>query len=177
MCGATGGRLSECRARRTPQSFFLSTGVMKKAPGYVKSTTNLHKRIHGTSPREPLKASRHSMYPYYIDGAMQSYNKDSIEKGIGKKILSSFLGFLKYKVDNDQLTLEEEQAMLRIIERDLPLFGTSEDFARYFRKTPGNVRAVINRKVLAKPKRRVLYSFLDFIRSVPEKWISGIGDG
>lgn len=108
---------------------------------------------------------------------MQSYNKDSIEKGIGKKILSAFLGFLKDKVDNDQLTLEEEQAMLRIIERDLPLSGTSEDFARYFHQTPGNVRAVINRKVLAKPKRRVLYSFLDFIRSVPEKWISGTGGG
>ena len=104
---------------------------------------------------------------------MQSYNKDSIEKGLGKKILSSFLGFLKDKVDNDQLTLEEEQAILRILERDLPLSGTSDDFARYFHQTPENVRSVINRKVLAKPKRRVLYSFLDFCRSVPEKWMSG----
>ena len=102
---------------------------------------------------------------------MQSYNKDSIEKGLGKKILSSFLGFLKDKVDNDQLTLEEEQAMLRIIERDLPLSGTSDDFARYFRKTPENVRAVINRKVLTKPKRRVLHDFLSFCKAVPEKWL------
>lgn len=100
---------------------------------------------------------------------MQSYNKDS---GFGKKILSNFLGFLKDKVDNDELTLEEEQAILRIIEKDLPLSGTSDDFARYFKKTPGNVRAVINRRVMSKPKRRVLHNFLDFCRAVPEKWLS-----
>lgn len=101
---------------------------------------------------------------------MQIYDKETKERRIGKKILSDFLGFLKYKVDNDQLTLEEEQAMLRIIERDLPLSSTADDLARYYRQTPGNVRAVINRRLSSKPKRRVMYSFLDFSRIVPDKW-------
>ena len=102
---------------------------------------------------------------------MQIYNKETNERRFGKKILSDFLGFLKYKVDNDQLTVEEEQAMLRILERDLPLSGTADDLARYYRQTPGNVRAVINRRMSSKPKRRVMYSFLDFSRVVPDKWM------
>lgn len=101
---------------------------------------------------------------------MQSYNKDSKTNGLGKKILSDFLGFLKFKVDTGQLTLEEEQAMVRIIERDLPLYGTSDDFAAYYHQPPGNVRNVINRRMLSKPKRRTMYSFLDFSKIIPDKW-------
>jgi len=102
---------------------------------------------------------------------MQSYNKESKDKALCKKILSEVLGFLKSKVDNDALTLEEEQAFVRLIEDNIPLAGTADDFARYFRQTPGSVRAVIHRKLLSKPTRRVAYRFLDFLRIVPEKWI------
>ena len=42
-------------------------------------------------------------------------------QNLAKKILSDFLGFLKYKVDNDKLTLEEEQAFARFIEENIPL--------------------------------------------------------
>ena len=87
-----------------------------------------------------------------------------------KRILSDFLGFLRYKVDNDKLTLEEEQAIVRIIEENLPLSGTSEDFARYYKQSPVNVRSVINRKMIDKPRRLVLYPFLKFSKIVPEKW-------
>ena len=91
-------------------------------------------------------------------------------KTLVKRILSDFLGFLRYKVDNDKLTLEEEQAIVRIIEENLPLSGTSEDFARYYKQSPVNVRSVINRKMIDKPRRMVAYSFLKFSRIVPEKW-------
>lgn len=101
---------------------------------------------------------------------MQSYNKDSEIYGLGKKFLSEFLGFLKHKVDTGQLTLEEEQAMVRIIERDMPLYGTSDDFAEYYHQPPVNVRNVIHRRMLSKPRRRVMYSFLEFCKIVPEKW-------
>lgn len=94
------------------------------------------------------------------------------DSSFGKRLLSSFLGFLKDKVDNDLLTVDEEQALIRIIERDLPLSGTSDDFARYFNQSPGNVRSVINRRMMSKPKRRVMYDFLDFCRSAPRKWFT-----
>lgn len=101
---------------------------------------------------------------------MQIYNNMPNNQNLAKKILSDFLGFLKYKVDNDKLTLEEEQAFVKLIEDNLPISGTSEDFAKYYRQSPVNVRSVINRKMMDKPRRMVMFSFLKFSRIIPEKW-------
>ncbi len=87
-----------------------------------------------------------------------------------KKYLSDYLGFLKYKVDNDRMTLEEEQAFVRLIEENIPLSGTSDDFARYYHQSPTNIRTVISRKMLDKPERKVMRSFKAFSRIVPDKW-------
>ena len=87
-----------------------------------------------------------------------------------KRIISEFLGFLKYKVDNDKLTLDEEQAIVKLIEDNLPLSGTADDFADYYHQSPVNVRSVIHRRMIEKPARKVLYSFLSFARKIPQKW-------
>ena len=92
------------------------------------------------------------------------------DKKLIKKVLSDALGFLKYKVDNDRLTLEEEQAFVRLMEENIPLVGTSDDFARYYNQSPINVRSVINRRMIEKPRRQVVRSFLSFSRIIPEKW-------
>jgi len=54
---------------------------------------------------------------------------------------------------------------------NLNVIGTVEDFAKYCEKPEVEVRKVINRKVLDKPKRRVYYRFIPFIRSIPNKWL------
>ena len=101
---------------------------------------------------------------------MQKYENQNTNHNLGKKILSDFLGFLKYKVDNDLLTIDEISAIKEIVMKEIPLSGTSEDFAKYYHQSPINVRSVINRKLLAKPKRKVLYPFLEFSEIIPEKW-------
>ena len=89
-----------------------------------------------------------------------------------KRILSDFLGYLRYKVENDKLTMEEEQAFVKLIEDNLPISGTSDDFARYYKQSPVNVRSVINRKMVDKPRRMVMFSFLKFSKIIPDKWRS-----
>ena len=101
---------------------------------------------------------------------MQSYKESQQYQTIGKTILSDFLGFLKYKVDNDLLTLDEAKALASIIKQGVELYGTSEDFARYYNQNPVNVRSVICRKLLARPSRRVLYPFSAFSSVIPDKW-------
>lgn len=90
--------------------------------------------------------------------------------GLGKKILADYLGFLKYKVEHDGLTLDEEQAMLRMFEDSVRLSATTDDLAEYYGRSPEAVRAVISRKMLSKPKRRVMHSFNEFRKVVPDKW-------
>ena len=86
------------------------------------------------------------------------------------RILSEFLGFLKYKVDHGGFTAEECMAMLRCIEGSIPVSATVEDLAGYYGQSEVAVRSVISRKMLKKPKRRVMYDFREFRRVAPDKW-------
>ena len=88
----------------------------------------------------------------------------------GKRILSEFLSFLKYKVDNDLLTMEEVDSMVRTIEESLTVRGTADDFARFYDQPKTNISSLINRRMVSKPVRRVFYSFKAFRKIIPEKW-------
>lgn len=99
------------------------------------------------------------------------YDNSHNNKRLGRKFLSEFLGFLKYKVDNDLLTLDEVDQMVEVIRRDIEIGGTSEDFAKHYKQSPVNVRCVLTRKYIGKPKRKVIYSFNKFISIIPERWL------
>ncbi len=89
---------------------------------------------------------------------------------MNKKILLEFLDFLHYKVENDLLTMEEIDSIVKLLDANLTLLGTIDDLASFYGQTPGNVRSVICRRMIEKPKRRVYYSFKAFRKIVPEKW-------
>ena len=87
-----------------------------------------------------------------------------------KHNLSEILGYIKYKLDNDLCTQEEIESVSRMVQENLELHGTIEDIARFYDVPESKVRNTINRKMVEKPKRRVYYRFLSFMKIVPEKW-------
>ncbi|MBR5660595.1 MAG: hypothetical protein IKW99_03500 [Bacteroidales bacterium] len=89
----------------------------------------------------------------------------------GKIILSEFLAFLKYKVDNDLLTMEEVDSLAKAFADNIRLTGTIDDLAGFYRQSRNNVKVVINRNLIAKPQRRVFYSFNAFRKIVPKRWL------
>ena len=95
---------------------------------------------------------------------------DRQESAVVQKLLCEFFGFMKHKIETGGLTLEEQQALLRIIEDSVPVYATAEDLASYYGKSQEAVHLVVHRKLLSKPKRRVLYDFREFRRIVPDKW-------
>lgn len=101
---------------------------------------------------------------------MQSYENKPKEQGVAKRILLEFLDFLRYKIENDKLTMGEVDSLSRILQENLPLFGTADDFADYYGKPQVNVRVAINQRMLSKPVRRVFYSFNSFRKCIPESW-------
>lgn len=88
----------------------------------------------------------------------------------GNSLLSEILGFYKYKVDNNLCTPEEIKNAEKVLVENMELYGSIRDFAEFYNTSEGNVRSTINRKLLAKPKRVVLYPFHQFLKIVPEKW-------
>ena len=93
-----------------------------------------------------------------------------MQENIGKRILSEFLAYLKYKVDNDLLTMGEVESMAKAVEENISLLGTADDLARFYGQSRTNISSVINRRMLSKPIRRVYYSFNAFRKIIPEMW-------
>lgn len=87
-----------------------------------------------------------------------------------KQILSEILAYYKYKVDNDLCTMAEMESAQKALTENMQIYGTIDDFANFYGVSPGNVRATISRKLLAKPIRRVFYPFHKFLKIIPTKW-------
>lgn len=87
-----------------------------------------------------------------------------------KKILIEILDYYKYKIDNDLCTMEEIESTSKLLQENMEISGTISDFARFFDVSEINVRSTINRKLIDKPRRRVYYRFIPFLKIIPEKW-------
>ena len=89
---------------------------------------------------------------------------------VAKKLVIEFLDFLKYKVENDLLSIDDIDSIDRAIKQDLKIVATIDDLAAFYGQSNGNVRSLISRRMIQKPQRRVYYSFNAFSKIVPEKW-------
>lgn len=101
---------------------------------------------------------------------MQSYKNYSKESGFAKTILLEFIDYIRFKIENDRLTLGEIESIVQVLESNLNLVGTIDDFARFFGKSKDNIKVVICRKVASHPTRAILHSFPDFLQSIPRVW-------
>lgn len=94
-------------------------------------------------------------------------------RNINKEILCEFLDFLKFKVQNDALTSDEVSSIVNSVVSGTNLYATADELARFYDQTQHNVRCVINRKLIAKPQRRVYYPFSAFSKVIPDSWKKG----
>ena len=84
--------------------------------------------------------------------------------------LVEILDYYKYKLVNGKCTMSEIQSVTDAIESNMEIEGTISDFSKFFDVPEVNVRATISRRLIAKPKRKLLYPFHKFFRVVPDKW-------
>ena len=89
---------------------------------------------------------------------------------VTKRIVLEFLDFLKYKVENDLLAMEDIDSIASAIKENLKIVGTLDDLSTFYGQSKTNVSPVIKRRMIQKPQRRVYYSFNAFSKIVPEKW-------
>lgn len=87
-----------------------------------------------------------------------------------KRVVLEILDYLKYQVENDKCSMEELQSIESILSDNLEIDCTSEDIAKRYNQSRSNVRNVLSRNFMPKPKRRVYYNFTKFIKFVPKSW-------
>lgn len=92
-------------------------------------------------------------------------------QSLGKRIVLEFLDFIRYKIENDSLTLEEADSIAKTLQSELELSGTADDLARFYGKSKDAVNGIIKRNVIVKPRRNVvLHSFQAFSKKIPASW-------
>lgn len=84
--------------------------------------------------------------------------------------LIEILEYYIYKLKGGKCSKEEIDSTTRLIQGNMKSYGTISDFAEFYGKSESNIRAEISRKLIAKPKRVLLYPFHAFQKVVPEKW-------
>lgn len=84
--------------------------------------------------------------------------------------LVEILDFYKYKLLNNGCAMDEILAVTKAIVENGEIDGTISDFAKFYDVSETNVRATISRKLIAKPKRKLLYPFHKFAKVIPERW-------
>ena len=87
-------------------------------------------------------------------------------------VLADVFGLLEYKVRNGSMTYEDTVAFLSMLEANGGIKATVEDLAGFYRQSEDNIRHIIHRSLMPKPKRRVYYDMLSFAKNVPTKWRS-----
>lgn len=88
-----------------------------------------------------------------------------------KRVLLEILDYLRYQVDNDRCTLEEMRSLANTITENVDIECTSQDLAERYKQSSSNVRNVLSRNFMPKPKRKVYYSFSKFIKYIPQRWL------
>lgn len=84
--------------------------------------------------------------------------------------LAEILSFVADRARNGQMTLEEVNSWVDVILSRSTIWATAEELADFYGQSEHNVRCIINRRYLGKPKRRVYYSFNTFRKIVPKSW-------
>lgn len=87
-----------------------------------------------------------------------------------KDVVINILDYLKYQVVNDKCTLEELKSIQNSLIDNLEIDCTSENIAEMYGQSPSNVRNILSRNFMPKPKRRVYYNFTKFITFIPKSW-------
>ena len=87
-----------------------------------------------------------------------------------KNEILEVLEFWKYKVTNNLCTPEEMESLSKMLQENMDMYGTVEDLAKFFDVSEAQIRTTINRKMIDKPKRRVYYRFMSFLKIIPKSW-------
>lgn len=94
-----------------------------------------------------------------------------------KEELLEILEFYKFKIKNNGCTMEEINSAAKMLEENLNISGTIRDFAEFYDVPESVIRTNISRKLIDKPKRKVMYPFHKFIKIAPEKWKNKLHKG
>ena len=87
-----------------------------------------------------------------------------------KQVILDILDFIRWQVINDRCTPEQLRSIHASLVEKITVEATAEDIADYFGKSKENVRNVLSRTPMPRPKRKTYYCIKSFFKFMPKTW-------
>jgi hypothetical protein len=87
-----------------------------------------------------------------------------------KRLVLNILDYLRYQVENDRCTMEELRSVADVLTQQLKIDATATDMADFYGQNEANMRNVLSRNFVGKPRRRVYYDFCKVANIIPKSW-------
>ena len=87
-----------------------------------------------------------------------------------KQVILDILDYLKFQVAEDRCTPEQLRSIHDALTENITIDATISDIAKHYGQSESNVRNVAARSYVGKPKRRVCYDFMRFVKCIPSSW-------
>lgn len=87
-----------------------------------------------------------------------------------REVLCDCLGIISQKVRNGSITITDIRTLTDALFSGSEIDASVKEVAGYYGQSETNVRSLIKRKILSKPKRKVYYNFTEICRKVPKSW-------
>ena len=88
-----------------------------------------------------------------------------------KRLLLEIIDYYRDKIANDNCTEAEMRDIFALVSSKIVGDSTIADIAEHFGQSESNVRNIIARRYIGKPKRRVSYNFFKILDIVPKSWL------
>lgn len=87
-----------------------------------------------------------------------------------KDELKTILQFIEYQINEDKCTDDQIESWHKILSDNLKVDATISNISNFYGQSESNVRNVISRRMVEKPKRLVLYNWFKFTKIMPDSW-------
>jgi hypothetical protein len=94
----------------------------------------------------------------------------TMERETIKRYLIETLDFLKYKLENDKCTDEDMRSIYRCVTENVTDYTDTDSLCDFYHQSRTNVSSTLSRNLMPKPKRKVLYNFVSFLKIKPKSW-------
>ena len=99
-----------------------------------------------------------------------------MEEQTMREVVGDCFGFIGHKIKDGTVTVDDVRSMFETVISSTGAKASIKEIASYYNKSEVNVRSVIKRRVLGKPRRRVYYDFSEVCRKVPASWRATAND-
>ena len=85
-----------------------------------------------------------------------------------KKMLLEIIDFYREKIVNDKCSEADMRSVFKMLSENAIGDVTIGELAEYYNQSESNVRNVLSRNYIGKPRRKLLYNFMNVIKVIPK---------